>query len=92
MSSPNVRNRMVIFRLTQEEYENLRSVCSERGGRNLSDFTRSELLNFLGSEPLGQVMERRFSDVKQRLNDLQDAVGKLTILVSDARRPGEESS
>lgn len=92
MSSPKLRNRMVIFRLTQEEYENLRSVCSERGGRNLSDFTRSELLNFLGAEPLGEVMEKRFSDVKQRLSDLQDAVGKLTILVSDARRPGEESS
>ena len=91
MSSPKLRNRMVIFRLTQEEYENLRSVCSERGGRNLSDFTRSELLNFLGAEPLGEVMEKRFSDVKQRLSDLQDAVGKLTILVSDARRPGEES-
>jgi hypothetical protein len=83
---------MVVFRLSQEEYENLRGVCSERGGRNLSDFTRSELLSFLGSEPLGDLVERRFSDVKQRLSELQDAVGKLTILVSDARRPGEENA
>lgn len=83
---------MVVFRLTQEEYENLRGVCAERGGRNLSDFTRSELLNFLGSEPLGELMEKRFSDMKQRLGQLQDAVGKLMILVSDARKPGEESA
>ena len=83
---------MVIFRLTQEEYENLRGVCSERGGRNLSDFTRSELLNFLNSESLGQLMENRFSDVKQRLAELQDAIGNLTILISDARKPGQENA
>lgn len=91
MPGQNVRNRMVVFRLTQEEYENLRCVCSERGGRNLSDFTRSELLAFLGSEPLTEVVERQFSDVRQRLGELQNAVGKLTILISDARRMGEEN-
>jgi len=82
---------MVVFRLTQEEYDNLKGVCSERGGRNLSDFTRSELMNFLGSESLGGLLERRFSDVRQRLGELQDAVSKLTILVCNARTPGEET-
>jgi len=89
---PKLRNRMVVFRLTQEEYENLKVVCSERGGRNLSDFTRSELMNFLGSESLGGLMEKRFSDLKQRLGELQDAVVKLTILISKARKPGEENA
>ena len=82
---------MVVFRLTQEEYDNLKDVCSERGGRNLSDFTRTELMNFLGSDSLGGLLEERFSDVRQRLGDLQDAVSKLTILVSHARTAGQES-
>ena len=82
---------MVVFRLTQEEYDNLKEVCSERGGRSLSDFTRSELMNFLGTESLGGLLEKRFSDVKQRLGELQEAVSKLTFLVSGARMPGEET-
>jgi len=82
---------MVVFRLTQEEYDNLKDVCSERGGRSLSEFTRSELMNFLGTDSLGGMMENRFSDVKQRLGELQDAISRLTILVTDARQPGEET-
>jgi len=82
---------MVVFRLTQEEYDNLKEVCSERGGRNLSDFTRTELMNFLGSDSLGGMVEKRFSDVRQRLGDLQDAVSRLTILIGNARLAGEES-
>ena len=91
MSILKPRNRMVVFRLTQEEYENLREVCSERGGRNLSDFTRSELMNFLGSESLGGLLEKRFCDVRQRLGELQDAVSKLTIMIGTARTPGQET-
>jgi hypothetical protein len=43
------RNRIVVFRVTQAEYKLLRSTCLERGGRSLSDFTRSGLLAFLKS-------------------------------------------
>lgn len=82
---------MVVFRLTQEEYDNLKVVCSERGGRNLSDFTRSELMNLLGAESLSGRMENRFSDVRRRLSELQDAVSQLTILVTNARMPGQET-
>ena len=82
---------MVVFRLTQEEYDNLRGVCSERGGRNLSDFTRSELMNLLGTDSLSGMMESRFSDVRHRLGELQDAISRLTTLVSDARKTGEET-
>lgn len=87
MSTQKLRNRMVVFRLTQEEYDNLKEICSERGGRTLSDFTRSELMNLLGSESR---MERCFTDVRQRLSELQDAVSQLTFLVGNSRRPGEE--
>lgn len=83
---------MVVFRLTQEEYDNLKVVCSERGGRSLSEFTRSELMNLVGADSLGGMMENRFLDVRQRLSELQDAVGRLTNLVRDARQPGEENA
>jgi hypothetical protein len=44
MSVNNRRNRIVIFRLTQDEYESLRMASSVEGARSFSDFARSKLL------------------------------------------------
>ena len=44
------RNRVVVFRLTQDEYEDLKTVCAVRGARNISDFARSELLTAIAQE------------------------------------------
>jgi hypothetical protein len=49
-------------------------------------------MNFLGSDSLGGMIENRFSDVRDRLGELQDAISRLTILVSDARKAGEENA
>ena len=35
------RSRIVSFRLSQEEYDSLKSVSATRGARSVSDFTRS---------------------------------------------------
>ncbi len=37
------RNRVVVFRLAQDEYQKLKDVSTRNGARNLSDFMRSEL-------------------------------------------------
>jgi hypothetical protein len=71
MTSLDPRNRVVVFRLSQEEYQTLKTACSARGGRNLSDFTRSELLGMIQSESLGHVIQKRLTDVEQKLADLQ---------------------
>ena len=44
MAVNNPRNRTVIFRLTQEEYQQLEAICSAGGARSLSDFARSKVL------------------------------------------------
>ncbi len=35
---------MVVFRVTQDEYEKLLLACARRGARNVTDFIRSEVL------------------------------------------------
>ena len=45
----NRRDRLVIFRLSQDEYEKLKAASERHGARNLSDFTRGEVLNALHS-------------------------------------------
>jgi hypothetical protein len=75
------RNRVVVFRVTQEEYKHLRNVCLERGGRNLSEFTRSELLAFLKSA--GQ-SDERMAVLERKLASLQYSVQHIIRLMESA--------
>jgi len=36
-----------VFRLTQEEFRNLKLACDHKGARNISEFTRAEILDSL---------------------------------------------
>lgn len=72
---------MVVFRLTQEEYTSLREACRSKGGRNLSEFTRSELLAMLRSESVAVMIQKRFEEVEEKLMRLDLAVAHLTRLL-----------
>lgn len=64
------RDRLVVFRLTEEEHAVLRQACVARGGRSLSDFARSELLGSLQSADLESLHEI-VDSVIQRLSSLE---------------------
>ena len=64
----NPRNRVVVFRLSGHEYLTLKDACCARGARNISDFTRSELLSHLHFD--------RFAAIEQRLAELQSVVAR----------------
>jgi hypothetical protein len=65
------RNRLVVFRLSQEEYRSLQEACSRAGGRNISDFTRSEVLECLQSESCGGNLAHRFASLERRIEVMQ---------------------
>ncbi|MGA3189704.1 MAG: hypothetical protein ABSF22_21565 [Bryobacteraceae bacterium] len=46
------RNRTLIFRLTQDEYDHLQAASS--GARSLSDFARERLLDSIERPPIDQ--------------------------------------
>ena len=76
------RNRVVVFRLTQDEYENLKTTCSNRGARNISDFARSELLtvierNIQPASPL----EGRLTEVDQKLSSLESQIQRMSRIL-----------
>jgi len=68
------RDRIVVFRLTREEYKRLERACSATGARNLSDYTRRELLE--GSAGNGSI-ELRLTKFEKRLADVQSSVRQL---------------
>ena len=74
MPALHQRNRIVIFRVTQEEYSSLMSACVAAGSRSLSDFTRSELLTMRQTESIGSVVEQRFVEIDRKLSDLHTLV------------------
>jgi len=65
------RDRVVLFRLTQEEYRLLQDACTAAGSRSVSEFTRTELLSNIRGEglvpsrkPLFEI-ERKLDEVLQ---------------------------
>jgi uncharacterized protein (DUF1778 family) len=50
MSVLKPRNRLVIFRLNEEEYESLKAAYSLKGARSISDFARSAVLRSAATE------------------------------------------
>lgn len=73
----NRRDRLVIFRLSQDEYQLLKDASERNGARNLSDFTRGELLNALNPRADGNHVEQTFSSMEQSMAELKATMLRL---------------
>jgi hypothetical protein len=71
------RNRVVVFRLAQEEYRKLKEVSSRNGARNISDFMRSELLAYIHSGTITEHLQQRFDSLERRIEELQSTTVSL---------------
>jgi hypothetical protein len=87
------RNRLVNFRLSEEEFEKLRASCSLYGARSLSDFARAAVMRSVASghssEPADcQPIQFTTAQVPMtnKVNDLEHRVVELTRLVEALRR------
>jgi hypothetical protein len=69
MADSKRRTRSVIFRLTQEEYNCVKSSSSAGGARSLSEFARTHVLRAAGEPSLGQV-ERKLDALHQAVEQL----------------------
>ncbi len=64
------RNKILIFRLTEDEYQSLRTASSGQGARSLSEFARARLMGALETSPI---------DIK--LTELKTTVTRLAQLL-----------
>lgn len=76
------RSRIVIFRVTDDEYERLRSACLTRGARNVSDFARNALFDSVTQER-GQVADK--------LAQIESGVKRLEHLIEGLSKQGGEA-
>jgi hypothetical protein len=75
------RSRLLSFRVTQEEFDDLRAACLAKGARNVSDFARTALL-------------QSCSTTERRLTELEAAIERNTqmmqaLLIAPSRKGGD---
>ncbi len=78
MQALKPRSRMVSFRVSQEEYDNLLRTSLSKGARSVSDFTRSMACKSNQAD-----LEEYFLRLEEALKALSEAMKKLD---SSARR------
>ncbi len=78
------RNRLVNFRLSEEEFEKLRASCSLYGARSLSDFARAAVMRSVSGagNPSPEAMDHAMD---RKVNDLETRIGELSRLVDALR-------
>lgn len=70
------RQQLVVFRLTDLEFAVLKRLCAAKGGRNLSEFARTELLGNAQSIEVAALhrqaaaLERGLSRLENRCREL----------------------
>lgn len=70
MPSSLRRDRLVVFRLTQEEYRLLQAACAAAGRRSVSEFTRSELLSIVQSDSVDASVRGKLLEINHKLDRL----------------------
>jgi hypothetical protein len=75
MADMKPRTRAVIFRVTQEEYNQLKAASSTGGWRSISDFARSQALSATGEPSLAH-LEKKLDDVNTAFHQLTQALAK----------------
>jgi hypothetical protein len=81
MSVLRPRNRLVNFRLSEDEFERLKSSCDVFGARSVSDFARSSVLSRLAEIPSSNESSGRITDLDGKVATLEARVGQLIRLL-----------
>ena len=69
------RNRLVYFRVSEEEFEQFTRACEQEGARSISDLVRSAMSRTVNGRPQADGDE----PVAGRLRQLDDLIGALTL-------------
>jgi hypothetical protein len=83
MSVFKPRNRLVNFRLSDEEFDKLKSLCPMHGARSISDFARSSVLERLGRAPQDAIEPAGAPrPLDQKVTQLETRVDQLVSLLN----------
>ncbi len=80
---PMRKNRIISLRLSEEEYENLKSIYASRGVRSLSEFARNAMHRVVGEgPPNGDDLNGRVQLLDGKVALLEGEVSRLSRVVA----------
>lgn len=71
------RTRTIIFRVTQQEYQQLKTECDTAGVRSLSEYARSALLRSSRKDSVETFFSERLSEIERKLGDLYQSTKEI---------------
>jgi len=77
MAIQKPRTRLINFRVSEDEYDQLRSASEKSGARSLSDFARSAILHSFDGD--AHSIAPAISGIDKKVGDMQEQLGKLFI-------------
>jgi len=91
MSGLKPRNRLVNFRLTEEEYGRLTAVCARKGCPSISDFARASVLRMVEAEVSREgPPDGVLAALRERLSELERNFQNLSQPAGEGLRPALE--
>lgn len=84
MAISKPRNRVVLFRLTQDEFDEIQQACADGAARSVSDYARARILG-LGDSP-------SIAQLEKKITDLSRAVTQLSRLVENSTQPRADAA
>jgi hypothetical protein len=80
-----LRNRLVNFRVSDEEFERLKAASGRQGARCLSDFARGVMLGQSNILPASGSFDDRFVSLDRRLSAVEQSIAQLLDELSRAQ-------
>jgi len=89
MSVINPRNRLVNFRMSENEFESLHMACLAMGARSISDFARSAVLEKMSQhrQSAADKDNQRVVELDGKVAELETRVGQLLSLLAAMETP-----
>jgi hypothetical protein len=81
MSVLRPRNRLVNFRLSEDEFERLKGSCEAFGARSISDFARTSVLDRLDQNPASSPSTGVVLNLGDKVAELEMRVGQILNLL-----------
>ncbi len=81
------KNRLIVFRICEDEYEALNSACARTEARSLADFARSNLLRSVSMhEGTQELLQRQILNLGHKVSEVESRVQNLLKLLEQYRQ------
>ena len=93
MAVTKPRNRLVNFRVSEDEFQSLREACETGGARSISDFARSDVLtNQIAKPEAEDVLRLRLALIEEKMGEVDAKLLLIARMLRDTSAPAMMSA